>query len=245
MSYPNFKDKHLQEALFHPMDFVNYKKFPKNLPKKYIITYQAAALDFFKRKYNPRKVKLYSLLTVYIHGGIGFVKMSGIGSPNAASVFEELVALGGRIFLNLGTAGGLNHEGVFLCNKALRDEGTSYHYVKEGKFAFPDEKLTEQFGKSIEEEGMEYFEGTTWTIDAPYRETRAEVEKYAKKGISTVEMEASALFVVAKYRKVKIASAFVVSDLLGKAWTPKFHRFNIKRMQNKLVDAAIKCLTKK
>ena len=55
-------------------------------------------------------------------------------------------------------------------------------------------------------------------------------------------MEISALFVVAKYRKVKIANAFVVSDILGKTWEPKFHEFNIKRALNKLLDAAVECL---
>ncbi len=242
MSYPKFKNKHMEISLFSPKDYIKYKKFPKNLPKKYVITYQTSALNYIKRKYKLKKTRLYSLLTVYIHKNIGFVKMTGIGSPNAATVLEELIALGGRIFLNVGTAGGLHHEGVFLCTKALRDEGTSYHYLPKGNFTFPDEKLTERFGKCIEKAGLEFFSGTTWTIDAPYRETKAEVEKYSKKGIVTVEMEASALFAVAQYRKVKIASAFVVSDLLGKKWLPKFHRFNIKRTQNKLIDIAVDCL---
>ena len=169
--------------------------------------------------------------------------MGGIGSPNAATVFEELIALGGKKFLNIGTAGGLHHEGIFLCNKALRDEGTSYHYIPHGKFTHPDKKLTEKLGKAIENKGLEYFEGTTWTIDAPYRETKAEIEHYAKKGISTVEMEASALFAVAKCRKVKIASAFVVSDVLGKKWKPKFNHHKIKKSLNLLFDAAINCLS--
>jgi len=56
-------------------------------------------------------------------------------------------------------------------------------------------------------------------------------------------MEASALFTVAKYRKVKMASAFVVSDVLGEKWDPKFHKMDVKRSLNKLIDAAITCLT--
>src|SRR3989344_6408269 len=218
MSLVNFRNKHLEVGLFSPSDYVKYKKFPNNLPKKYIITYQTKALNYFLRKYKGKykKVKLYSLLTVYVYKDIGFVKMSGIGAPNAVAVFEELIALGGKEFLNIGTAGGLHHEGIFLCKKALRDEGTSYHYLKNGMFAYPDKNLTEKISKVLKSKGMEYFQGTSWTIDAPYRETRAEVERYAKQGISTVEMEASALFAVAQYRKVKIASVFVVSDLLKK-----------------------------
>lgn len=243
MVYPNFKDKHLQDALFHPGDYVRYKDYPKNLPKKHILTYLPYALEYFKRKYKPKKIGLYNLLTIYVYGDLGFVRMSGIGAPNATTVLEELIALGGKTFLNLGTAGGLHHEGIFLCEKALRDEGTSYHYIPDGKFVYPDEKLTAELGKFIEKNGVKYFEGATWTIDAPYRETRAEVEKYTKKRISTVEMEASALFAVAKYRKVRMASAFVVSDLLGKKWMPKFHRLDIKREMKKLIDIGVDCLS--
>ncbi len=245
MTYPKLKNKHLEKSLFSPKDYVKYSKFPKNLPKKYILTFQTSVLNYFRRKYKPKRIKLYSLLNIYRYKDIGFVKMSGIGSPNAATILEELIALGGKTFLIIGTAGGLHHEGIFLCNKALRDEGTSYHYLPHGHFTFPDKKLTEKLGKAIEKAGLEYFEGTTWTIDAPYRETKAEVERYARKGISTVEMEASALFAVAQYRKVKIAAAFVVSDLLGKKWTPKFHRFNVKRTLNLLINAAVDCLSKK
>ena len=243
MSFPNFKNKHLQESLFHPEDFINYKRLDnRKFPKKYIITYQSQAKNYFLRKYKPKKEKFYSHLKIYIHKNIGFVRMDGIGAPHAVTIFEELIALGGKEFLNIGTGGGLHHEGAFLCEKALIDEGTSHHYVKAGKFSYPDAELKEKLGKCINKEGLEFFKGTTWTIDAPYRETKAEVEKYAKQGISTVEMEASALFTVAKYRKVKIASAFVVSDILGEKWEPKFHKLDIRRAQNKLIDAAVNCL---
>ncbi len=244
MTYPNFKDKHLQEALIHPADFVKYKKWKRNFPKKYILTYQKRVEDYFIRKYKPKKHKLYSLLNILVYKDIGFVRMTGIGAPNAVIVMEELIALGGKTFLNIGTAGGLHHEGIFLCEKALRDEGTSHHYFKTGKFAYPDKILTEKLRKSIESKELKYFKGTTWTIDAPYRETKAEIEKYAKMGIATVEMETSALFTLAKYRKVRVASAFVVSDLLGKKWSPKFHRFDVKKAQKKLIDSAMDCLSK-
>ena len=243
MVYPNFENKYLEESLFHPVDYVKYKKYSsRNLPKKYILTYQDKVKNYFVRKYKPKKFKLYSLLTIYKYKDIGFVKMTGIGAPNAATILEELIALGGKEFINAGTAGGLHSEGIFLCEKALRDEGTSYHYLPHGDFVFPDKKLTEKLGNCLSKNDLEFFKGATWTIDAPYRETKAEVEKYSKQGIKTVEMEASALFAVAHYRKVKIASAFVVSDLLGKKWLPKFHRFDVRKAQNKLIDTAIECL---
>ncbi|MAG52362.1 MAG: purine-nucleoside phosphorylase [Nanoarchaeota archaeon] len=245
MPYPNFKDKHLQEALFHPRDYIKYRKLKKNLPKKYILTYQGTAKNYFIKKYKPKRIKNLELVMAYRYKNMGFIFMPGIGSPHAVTALEEMIALGGKEFINIGTAGGLHKQGVFLCIKALRDEGTSYHYLPDGKFSYPDKKLTKELERSIEKLGLKYTEGTTWTIDAPYRETKKEIEHYVKEGISTVEMETSALFTVAKYRKVKIASAFIVSDVLGEKWNPGFHKFDVKRAQNILIDAAVDCLSKK
>jgi purine-nucleoside phosphorylase len=102
--------------------------------------------------------------------------------------------------------------------------------------------LTNKLGKAIKNIGLNYETSTSWTIDAPYRETKAEIKKYKKQGIATVEMEASALFAVAKLRKVKLASAFVVSDILGEKWEPQFHTMNLKKTLHKLIDSGVACL---
>jgi uridine phosphorylase len=231
MASTNFKDKYLQDALYNPKDYINYKNFSRDLPEKIIIIYQSSAEQYFRDKYKPKKIELYSLLNIYEHEDIGLVRMTGIGAPSAVMIFEELIALGGKTFLSIGLAGGLQHEGIFVCDKALRDEGTSYHYIPNSKFVFPDEKLIKKLESHIEKQNLEFFKAPTWTIDAPYRETKSEIEKYAKMGIATVEMESSALFAVARYRKVKIASVFVVSDLLCSKWVPKFHESKVKKTQ--------------
>lgn len=248
MTYPQYKNKHLGESLFNPDDFAGYKKENrKSVPKKMIIMYQRYPLNYFKRKYAGKYKTLpftggHKILR---YGSVGLIKMTGIGSPHATLKFEELIARGAKEFICIGTAGGLKHEGLFLCDRAIRDEGTSHHYYPHGKYSHPDKGLTEKFAHSIEKHGINYEKATTWTIDAPYRETKAEIAQYKKEGVATVEMEASALFAVAKYRKVKIVSAFVVSDILGKKWEPKVHHTNVKRKLNKLLDIAINCLEKK
>src|SRR3989344_2347018 len=109
MTYPNYKDKYLQKALFNPKDYINYKKWKGNkLPRRYIIVFQSSLKSYFLRKYKPRKNKLYSLLSIYTYKNLGFVKMTGIGAPNAVTVLEELIALGGKEFIVIGTAGGLH-----------------------------------------------------------------------------------------------------------------------------------------
>jgi uridine phosphorylase len=214
------------------------------LPSKYILTYTPGPLNYFKRKYKGKfkVIEATNRLKIYMIGDVGLIKFGGIGAPHAVTYFEELIAMGGKEFINMGTAGGLQHKGIFLCERAIRDEGTSSHYCAHEKYSYPDRKMTKRLGDSLAKQGMEFERGTTWTIDAPYRETRQEVEHYHKEGVATVEMEASALFAVAQLRKVKIASAFVVSDVLEKKWDPQFHKMDVKKNLNKLVDASISCL---
>lgn len=249
MTYPNYLNKYLEKALFHPRDFVKYVKFDRqNFPKKMVITYQHSALDYFKRKFKG-KYKLFNFsrsTKIYIleKEKIGFMKMSGIGAPHATTLLEEFIELGTKEFINIGTAGGLQHEGVFLCEKAIRDEGTSHHYLPNGKYSYPDKFLTNMLGNELGKKEIKFEKSTSWTVDAPYRETKKEIEHYRKEGVSTVEMEASALFAVAKIRKARIASAFVVSDTLLKKWNPNFKGIDVIKTQNKLIDAAIDCLRK-
>lgn len=246
MPYPNFKNKHLEKALFNPRDLLNYKRYLVKLPKKMIITYQTPPVKYFKRKFKGEfeKIELHKLIEIYnlkTHN-LAFARMTGIGAPHAGGVLEELIELGVKEIINIGTAGGLQKEGIFLCDRAIRDEGTSHHYLPVGKYSYPDKKLTKKLEKSLKKLGLDYDIGTTWTIDAPYRETMSEIKHYRKQGVATVEMEAAALFAISEVRKVKIASAFIVSDTLLEEWNPKFNHIDVVKTQNKLIDAAIDCL---
>ena len=250
MGYPNFQNKHLEQALFNPQDYVNWKNYLKkdykNAPKKYVLIYYPKILNSFKRKYKPKRIKLYRLITVYQYKDVGVVCMTGIGSPHASTVIEELIALGGKEFLNIGSAGGLKEFGIFLCEKSIRDEGTSSHYSPHGKFAYPDKELTKKLEKDLVKNNISFQKATSWTIDAPYWETKIEIQKYKKQNVATVEMESSALFTVAQIRKVKIASAFVVSDVLGEnKLDPQFDAKHVNQKLYQLFDVALECLLKK
>ena len=91
-----------------------------------------------------------------------------------------------------------------VCEKAIRDEGTSHHYLKPSKYAYASKDMTQKIKNSLDKFKQKYFVGTSWTIDAPYRETVAEATQYQKEGVATVEMEASALFAVSQYRNVEL-----------------------------------------
>jgi uridine phosphorylase len=227
MAYPNFKNKHLEEALILPdHNGKSRKKFEGKIPRKCIITYQNEAFKYLLKKYKSKAKKLKAKglwgCDAYYTKEFVFVYVLGVGAPHTAIVLEELIALGMNQFLNIGIAGGLQKWGFFICEKSIRDEGTSAHYVSHTKYAYPDNELTEKLENSFVKYGIQYTKGTNWTIDAPFRETKTEIKEYRAEGVVTVEMEASALFVVAKVRGVKIAAAFVTSDFLGEKWENRY-----------------------
>jgi uridine phosphorylase len=241
MVYPKLMDKQIEEALFSASDRYKEHELKGKLPKKIIFIYMPSLLNYIKRKYKPKKMRVNKIVSVYQHKDIGFVRMKGLGSPHAVVVLEELISLGCTTFLNVGTAGGLHKTGVFICNKSLRDEGTSYHYKKHGDYSYPDNVLKEKIKSFFRKKGFEFQEGTSWTIDAIYRETKKEVEKYSKIGICTVEMESSALFSVAKYRNVKLASIFIVRDVLGKKWDNRKWK-NVESLARYVLDLSAEFL---
>jgi len=157
--------------------------------------------------------------TVDATGGTVGICCMGIGAPAVVSVMELLTVLGVRRFVSLGTAGGLQaaHQpgDTIVVTDAVRDEGTSYHYLPADVPARADERLTSAVARALADGGVSFTTGSTWTIDAPYRETRHEVARYRAEGVLTVEMEAAALFAVASIRDVSVASVLVVDGAFG------------------------------
>jgi uridine phosphorylase len=102
--------------------------------------------------------------------------------------------------------------GLVVCSRALRDEGTSYHYQPPADYAEPDAGLTAQLSSALTRSGLPYVSGPTWTTDAPFRETYAEVAHFEAQGILTVDMEAAALFSASTYLGSACAALFAIGD---------------------------------
>jgi uridine phosphorylase len=156
------------------------------------------------------------------------LKVPGFGAPTAVMTLEELIAFGIKTFVNLGAAGGLqqnmNIGDIVICDRAIRDEGTSDHYLPVEKYAFPCPESTENLRAGFERKGIQYIKGASWTTDAPYRETIGELRQYRADGIATVEMEASALLAVGAYRGVSVSAIFAISDILSEEdWNQGYH----------------------
>jgi uridine phosphorylase len=146
-----------------------------------------------------------SMETVEVDGEpVGIVART-IGGPYAVLVAEQLVCSGTRVILGLTSAGQVSHElpipSLVVPTKALRDEGTSYHYLRPGDTA--DEGLAGALRDELEGLGLPIRAGTVWTTDAPYRETAEQLDRHARNGVLAVEMQAASLFAFGVARGVR------------------------------------------
>ena len=147
----------------------------------------------------------------------------GIGAPLAAGLLEEMIALGCRKFIACGGAGVLNREivvgHVVVPTAAIRDEGTSYHYLPPGREVEPSPAGVAAVRAVLEKQAVPYIEGKTWMTDAFFRETPAKVRRRRAEGCLTVEMEAAAFFAVAVFRGVTFAQIlYGGDDVSGEDW---------------------------
>ena len=183
-------------------------------------------LDFDKTKYQ----KLFTS-RLYVAGRPGTdFSLSGplIGAPYATMVLETLIAWGVRKILFLGWCGSISAKAkigdIIVPTSAIIDEGTSGHYKEDGcRISFPSELMVAKLRAGLDKKCFKYHLGPVWSTDAIYRETREKVEYYQRQDVIGVEMEISALFTVAKFRKADLGAMVVVSDELASfKWRPGF-----------------------
>jgi uridine phosphorylase len=140
----------------------------------------------------------------------------GVGAPFAAGMLEEVIALGARKFIACGGAGVLNKDiavgHVIVPNSAVRDEGTSYHYLAPSREVQPSKEGIEAIERVLKRHKCSYLLAKTWTTDAIYRETIDKVKLRREEGCVTVEMECSALCAVAQFRNVVFAQLLYGGD---------------------------------
>ena len=247
-TFPNFPDKHSHDAIIEPAEIARMTASQRThpVPEAAILTYAGHLTRTVAARPGVVVAEGYGtpLRRLHIVDGIGIATDFGIGSPAAAMVTEDLIALGVRRIVNIGLAGGLQrHCGIgeiVVCTDAIRDEGVSHHYLPPGHHARPSAALTERLGAAL---GEPLHHGATWTIDAPYRETVAEARHYQEQGVLTVEMEAAAVFAVASYRGAEAAAAFAISDSLAElVWNPRFGTPEVVSGLDRLLDAALVAL---
>lgn len=138
-----------------------------------------------------------------------------IGGPYAVLIAEQLLIAGAQLVIGLTSAGRVTPTlplpCIVIASAAIRDEGTSYHYLPPGEvvecpIAIGDFLLTELQRVGAVRQGL------VWTTDAPYRETAAQLQQWAKREVLAVEMQAASLFAFATARGANVAVVALVSN---------------------------------
>ncbi len=170
----------------------------------------------------------------------------GVGAPNAAARLERMIALGCRKFVACGGAGVLDGKievgRIVVPTAAVRDEGTSYHYLAPAREVAPTRRALGAIEAVLRENNHDYLRGKTWTTDAVYRETRPRMARRQREGCIVVDMEAAAFFAVARFRRIEMAQILYAGDsLAGRRWDSR--GWNRHAMRERLFHlAASACL---
>ena len=227
MSYPIYSEKHKLQALYGARDIVDYRKRIGRMPSlpapDGILFCLERGLPWRLRWRVPVKRAggmngdLYELKRS--KGRVGIMTGFGGGSSMTAELAEEFAAMGARRMILMTWAGTLQSDlspgDIVVIDRAIRDEGTSYHYLPPKKYVTADARLADLLTAAIQSRGGKCSRGTTWTTDAPYRETVDEISQYKAEGVKTVEMESAGLFTIGQVRKIQTVSVAVAMDSLS------------------------------
>lgn len=171
----------------------------------------------------------------------------GVGAPLAVGLLEETISLGARKFIACGGAGVLDRTiamgHLLVPTAAVRDEGTSYHYLPPAREVEPTPAAVQAIETVLKRHHVDYLLTKTWTTDAFYRETKAKVALRRAEGCLAVEMEASAMFAVAQFRNVQLGQMLYGGDNLdSEKWDSRDWNKNWS-VREKLIELAIEaCL---
>ena len=161
--------------------------------------------------------------STFLSNGDGItIAKPGMGAPMVVMRCEEIIALGVKRFLFMGSGGSLKEEvpigSIVLPVSAVVDEGTSSHYVGKREQVDAPGALNGVLSEEADKAGIDVVEGIVWTTDAPYREMKSKAERLSRKGVVAVEMECSALFALGEFRDVEVGGFVVISDTLFPEW---------------------------
>lgn len=167
---------------------------------------------------------------------------STIGGAAAVGLMEELYAMGAKKLLYFGSCGSLDKNitagHLMVPTAAYRDEGTSYHYAPPSDYI--EVKSADRLCKVLGELGVPLLTTKTWTTDAVYRETRANMEKRRNDGCSVVEMECASIMAAAQFRGIEAYQFLYAADCLdGEAWDSRILGKMPDDMRERILKIAI------
>ena len=219
-----------KQAVINPdVMFHKVPDFPETLVSVFSHQLFKAVLDFLGGKVIAETADVDGIWPVYevTYKGKRFAFYKArLGAPACVGCFEDVIPMGVKRIILLGNCGVLDSNikdcGIIIPTKAIRDEGTSYHYAPAADYIDVNKKYVDAFVAVLEELGYPYVRGITWTTDAFYRETRAKVEARKKMGAICVEMECAAMQAMCDFRGVEFFQFLYTGDNLDHSnWDPR------------------------
>jgi uridine phosphorylase len=161
--------------------------------------------------------QLYS----FSRGGLDFgIVGCAVGASFAVLIAEEMFASGCKLLISVTSSGQIvpiRPPPYFITiERALRDEGTSYHYMAASDYSHADAGLISALKGAFEEFPVPVLAGATWTTDAPFRETQLAIDAMVKRNLMAVEMEAAALYAFAQVRQKPVLCFAHVTNQMGR-----------------------------
>lgn len=210
-----------QTAVIQP----DHERLAMRLPERAVFAFLGEAVEDYATAHGAKIVGKFVSITkeypVYLLEAddeqIALVE-APVGAPAAVQILDWLIAYGARKILSCGSCGVLQDmdENLFLIpSRALRDEGSSYHYLPPSRYVEIPEPARAALRKTLEGRGLPFTEITTWTTDGFFRETRAMVEYRKEEGCAAVEMECAALAACAQFRGATFGELLYTADTLA------------------------------
>jgi len=223
-----------REAILEPAKLVH----PMDVPKHCVICFFAEVVQELVETRGARilahsisEIGQHPLYEIDFEGQRLAFFHPGIGAPLAIGLLEEMIARGCQKFIACGGCGVLDKEiavgHLLVPVAAIRDEGTSYHYLPPSREVEIEPHALEAIETVLKRHGTDYLRTKTWTTDAIYRETPGKTAAYISEGCLAVEMETAAFYAVAKFRGVDFGQILYGGDAVipdawdGRTWTSR------------------------
>ncbi len=207
-------------AVFDP----THEKFDIRLPEVAVFAFVGEEVDKFAEEYGACTVAEFISITknfpIYVWEREGreiCLCQAPCGASAATMILDWLIGYGVKKIIATGSCGVLCDlpENVFLIpDRALRDEGTSFHYLPPDRYINLNADMVKEIERYFDGYGIPYQKGTVWTTDGFFRETKQKVLARKEEGCICVDMECSALAACARFRGVSFGQFFFTADSL-------------------------------
>lgn len=210
-----------QEAVLNP----THEGLDMKLPERAIFGFLGDEIDKYAEEKGLEPVGFFETITkifpIYVddvNGTPVALSQAPLGAPAAVSQLDWMIGYGVKKIVAAGSCGALVElpENEFLVPvRALRDEGTSFHYLPASRFVDTDPDIRKAIEETFAAEGIAFKECTTWTTDGFFRETVKKVSDRKAEGCTCVDMECSAMAACAKFRGAGFAQILFTADSLA------------------------------